>query len=76
MPTLAAEIFRKIQARRPRARRARRWWSASTRRWRITSRRTERDGLERLQALIGRKIVVQAVPSYHREQYERDRSSS
>jgi ribonuclease G len=31
---------------------------------------TQRDGLERLQALIGRKVVVQGVSSYHREQYE------
>ncbi|HYB71512.1 MAG TPA: Rne/Rng family ribonuclease [Candidatus Bathyarchaeia archaeon] len=30
----------------------------------------QRDGLERLQALIGRKVSVQAVPSSHREQYE------
>ncbi len=31
---------------------------------------SQREGLERLQALIGRKIGVQAMPSYHREQYE------
>jgi ribonuclease G len=31
---------------------------------------SQRDGLEKLQALIGRKIVIQAVASYHREQYE------
>ena len=31
---------------------------------------TQRDGLERLQALIGRKVSVQGVPAYHREQYE------
>jgi ribonuclease G len=30
----------------------------------------ERDGLDHLQALIGRKVGVQAVPSYHREQYD------
>jgi ribonuclease G len=30
----------------------------------------ERDGIERVQALIGRKVAVQAVPSYQREQYE------
>jgi ribonuclease G len=31
---------------------------------------TQRDGLERLQALTGRKVVVQGMASYHREQYE------
>jgi hypothetical protein len=31
---------------------------------------TQRDGLERLQALIGRKVSVQGVPACHREQYE------
>jgi hypothetical protein len=31
---------------------------------------SQRDGLEKLQALVGRKIVVQPVPSYQREQYE------
>ena len=30
----------------------------------------ERDGLERLQDLIGRKVVVQGMPSFPREQYE------
>jgi ribonuclease G len=29
----------------------------------------EREGLERLRALIGRKISVQGVPSHHREEY-------
>jgi len=31
---------------------------------------SQREGLERLQALIGRKIVIQGMASYHREQYE------
>ncbi len=31
---------------------------------------SQREGLEKLQALIGRKIVVQATASYHREQYD------
>src|SRR5258705_1078014 len=31
---------------------------------------SQRDGLEKLQALIGRKIVIQAMASYHREQFE------
>jgi ribonuclease G len=30
----------------------------------------QREGLERLQALVARKVVVQGVPSYHREQYD------
>jgi ribonuclease G len=30
----------------------------------------ERDGLERLQALIGKKVAIQGMPAYHREQYE------
>ena len=31
---------------------------------------SQREGLEQLQALIGRKIAIQAMASYHREQYE------
>ena len=30
----------------------------------------EREGLERLEATIDRKVSVQAVPSYQREQYD------
>jgi ribonuclease G len=30
----------------------------------------QRESLERLQALVTRKVVVQGVPSYHREQYD------
>ena len=30
----------------------------------------QRDGLERLQGLVARKIVIQGMPSYHREQYD------
>jgi ribonuclease G len=67
--TLAAEIFRKIQA------------GAHEGGLREVVVRvhpemahhletTQREGLERLQALIGRKVVVHGVPSYHREQYE------
>ncbi|HTI53098.1 MAG TPA: Rne/Rng family ribonuclease [Verrucomicrobiae bacterium] len=67
--TLAAEIFRKVQAGahegglrevvvRVHPEMAHHLESA------------QRDGLERLQALIGRKVVVQGMPSYHREQYE------
>jgi ribonuclease G len=67
--TLAAEIFRKIQA------------GAHEGGLREVVVRvhpemahhlesTQRDGLERLQALLGRKVVVQGASSYHREQYE------
>jgi Ribonuclease G/E len=30
----------------------------------------EREGLDRVQDLIGRKVVVQSVSSYQREQYD------
>jgi ribonuclease G len=66
--TLSAEIFRKIQAQggengrdvvvRVHPEMAHHLESS------------QRESLEKLQALIGRKVVVQAVPSYHREQYE------
>ena len=67
--TLAAEIFRKIQA-----------GAAEGGPREVVVRvhpemahhleATQRDGLERLQTLLGRKVVVQGVASYHREQYE------
>ncbi|MGH7385021.1 MAG: Rne/Rng family ribonuclease [Candidatus Rokuibacteriota bacterium] len=67
--TLSAEIFRKIQAQ-----------SGDAAGRDVVIRvhpemahhleSSQREGLERLQGLIGRKIVVQAVPSHHREQYE------
>ena len=67
--TLAAEIFRKIQAGAheggPREVVVRAHPEMAHH---LES--TQRDGLERLQALIGRKVVVQGVSSYHREQYE------
>ncbi len=67
--TLAAEIFRKIQAGAheggPREVVARVHPEMAHH-----LETTQRDGLERLQALIGRKVVVQGVPTYHREQYE------
>ncbi|HEX9747180.1 MAG TPA: Rne/Rng family ribonuclease [Methylomirabilota bacterium] len=67
--TLSAEIFRKIQAQskegggrdvviRVHPEMAHHLESS------------QREGLERLQALIGRKIVIQATASYHREQYD------
>ncbi|MGH7369245.1 MAG: Rne/Rng family ribonuclease [Candidatus Rokuibacteriota bacterium] len=67
--TLSAEIFRKIQAQS----------GEGTGRDVVIRvhpemahhlESSQREGLERLQALIGRKIVIQAVPSHHREQYE------
>jgi len=67
--TLAAEVFRKIQAGahegEPREVVVRVHPEMAHH---LES--TQRDGLERLQALIGRKVVVQGVSSYHREQYE------
>jgi ribonuclease G len=67
--TLAAEIFRKIQA------------GAGEGNGRDVVIRvhpemahhlesSQRDGIERLQTLLNRKISVQAVSSYHREQYD------
>jgi ribonuclease G len=66
--TLSAEIFRKVQAQgredgrdvviRVHPEMAHHLESS------------QREGLERLQGLVGRTITVQAVPSYHREQYE------
>jgi ribonuclease G len=64
--TLAAEIFRRIQAQegsgdvvvRVHPEMAHHLESG------------QREGLEKLQALVGRSIVIQAVPSYHREQYD------
>jgi ribonuclease G len=67
--TLSAEIFRKIQA------------GAGEGNARDVVIRvhpemahhleaSQREGLERLQALLGRKVGVQAMPAYHREQYD------
>jgi ribonuclease G len=67
--TLAAEIFRKVQATArngggpPLTIRV----HPETARYLETD---QRDGLERLRALIGRKVTIQAVPSFEREQYE------
>ena len=67
--TLAAEIFRKIQAQAA---------DASGEEVLVHAHPDvahrlegeEREGLERLRALIGRKISVQGMPSYHREEYD------
>jgi ribonuclease G len=67
--TLAAEIFRKIQAQAPDASGE----EVLVRAHPDVAHRLEgeeREGLERLQTLIGRKISVQGVPSYHREEYD------
>jgi len=67
--TLTAEIFRKVQAG---AREA----TGKEVQIRLHPEMAhhleseEREGLERLQDLIGRKVVVQGMPSYPREQYE------
>ena len=67
--TLAAEIFRKIQAQAA---------DASGEEVLVHAHPDvahrlegeEREGLERLRTLIGRKISVQGMPSYHREEYD------
>ncbi|MEX2224098.1 MAG: Rne/Rng family ribonuclease [Candidatus Rokuibacteriota bacterium] len=67
--TLSAEIFRKIQAQSGEG-------GAGDVVIRVHPEMahqlesSQREGVDRLQALIGRKLVIQAVPSYHREQYE------
>jgi ribonuclease G len=67
--TLSAEIFRKIQA----VAREGPEQQVLVRAHPDTVHHLEterRDAIERLQELIGRKVVVQAVPGYHREQYD------
>jgi len=67
--TLSAEIFRKIQAGMKEAG----GLEVVVRVHPDTAQHLEvdqREGLERLQALIGRKVAVQAVASYHRDQYD------
>ena len=67
--TLAAEIFRKIQAGAhegaPREVVVRLHPEMAHHLESI-----QRDGIERLQALIGRKVSVQGMSAYHREQYD------
>ncbi len=68
--TLVAEIFRKIQAQ---AGDAPPGGEALVRAHPELAHRfeaDEREGVERLQVLIGRKIVAQGVPTYHREEYD------
>ena len=68
--TLAAEIFRKIQAQ---AADAPPGGEVAVRAHPEVAHRLEveeRDGVERLQAIIGRKLVVQGVPTHQREEYD------
>jgi ribonuclease G len=67
--TLAAEIFRKIQAQAPEAS----GQEALVRTHPDIARHLEveeRDGVERLQVLVGKKVAVQAVPGLPREEFE------
>jgi ribonuclease G len=67
--TLAAEIFRKIQtsAQESSGQEIQVRVHPDTAHYLETERS---DALERLRASIGRKVAVQAVPSYHREQFD------
>ena len=67
--SLAAEIFRKIQAEAADAAGQEVVIHAHPDMARFLEV-DEREGVERLQALIGRKVTVQAVPTLHREQHE------
>jgi ribonuclease G len=68
--TLAAEIFRKIQAQ---AADAAPGGEVVVRAHPEVAHRLEaeeREGVERLQAIVGRKLVVQGLPTHHREEYD------
>ena len=67
--TLSAEIFRKIQAQH-REGAGRDVVIRAHPEMAHHLEASQREGLEKLQALIGRKIVIQAMGAYHREQYE------
>ena len=67
--TLAAEIFRKIQAQH-REDAGRDVVIRVHPEMAHHLEASQREGLEKLQVLIGRKIAIQAMGSYHREQYE------
>ena len=67
--TLSAEIFRKIQA-QSKAGGGRDVVIRVHPEMAHHLESSQREGLEKLQALIGRKIVIQATASYHREQYD------
>jgi ribonuclease G len=68
--TLVAEIFRKIQAQ---AADAPPGGEVLVRAHPDVTHRLEteeREGVERLQAIVGRKLVVQGLPTHHREEYD------
>jgi ribonuclease G len=67
--TLAAEIFRKIQAEAHEGSGQEVVVRAHPDMARYLEVE-ERDGLERLQALVGRKVAIQAVNTFHREEYD------
>lgn len=67
--TLSAEIFRKIQA-QSKAGGGRDVVIRVHPEMAHHLESSQREGLEKLQTLIGRKIVIQATASYHREQYD------
>ena len=68
--TLVAEIFRKIQAQAPDAPAGGEVVVRAHPELAHRFEADEREGVERLQSLINRKIVAQGVPTYHREEYE------
>jgi ribonuclease G len=67
---LAAEIFRKIQAQVSDAAPGGEVLVRAHPEMAHRLEGEEREGVERLQAIIGRKIVPQGVPTYHREEYD------
>jgi ribonuclease G len=68
--TLAAEIFRKVQAQAPTAAPGDEVLVRAHPEIAHRLDAEEREGVDRLQALTGRKIVAQGVPTYHREEYD------
>ena len=68
--TLAAEIFRKIQTQAADAPAGGEVLVRAHPEMAHRLEGDERDGVERLGALIGRKIIPQGVPTYHREEYD------
>jgi ribonuclease G len=67
---LAGEIFRKIQAEAPDVQSDQEIVLRVHPEIAHHLETDQREGLERLQALVGQKVAVQAVPGYQRDQYE------
>jgi ribonuclease G len=67
--TLAAEIFRKVQA-GAREGDGREVLIRAHPELAHHLEGEQREGIERLQGLVGRRLTVQGMPSYHREQYD------